>query len=279
MQNDESAPGVLRSALYNIFKSLARISLRYGVSAGAAEELIRKAWVEAAVESLQKEGKKPMSSKICAVTGLYRKEVVRIRALPPVADTAKEDKYSRVTRVVTGWLRDKKFHTSKGKPAVLRMEGKNSFHELVRLYSGDMSTRAMLDELLRTKSVELNRSNSIRLLSPGFLAPKSGVEGLQILGDDVSDLVDTINHNLDTNPEHKRVQRKVSYLHIPQRHLPAFEKFAEKNGQQLLEKLDQWLSRHDTENIEEGTPGSRLGLGLYLISSENTPADVTGKKS
>jgi len=276
MQN-ESAPGVLRSAMFSIFKSLARIALRYGVSAGAAEELIRRAWVAAAVESLQREGKKPMSSKICAVTGLYRKEVVRVRALPPLDSAEKEDKYSRVTRIVTGWLRDERFTTAKGKPAVFRMEGNNSFHELIRLYSGDMSPRAMLDELLRTESVEIGRGNTVRLLNRGFVAPKSGVEALQILGDDTSDLVETIGHNLDSDPEIRRLQRKVSYTHIPERHLAAFERYAAKHSQALLEKLDRWLSRHDTEHVEEGTPGARVGLGIYLISSDNTSTDSVGE--
>lgn len=275
MQN-ESATGLLRSAMFSIFKSLARIALRYGVSAGAAEELVRRAWVDAAVESLQREGKKPMSSKICAVTGLYRKEVVRVRALPPLDIAEKEDKYSRATRVITGWLRDERFLTAKRKPAVLHMEGSNSFHELIKRYSGDMSPRAMLDELLRTKSVELGRANTVRLLNRGFVAPKSGTEGLQILGDDTSDLIDTIGHNLDADPECRRLQRKVSYIHIPQRHLPAFEQYAAKHSQALLEKLDRWLSRHDTERVEDGTPGSRLGLGIYLIRCKNTPTHSAG---
>jgi hypothetical protein len=279
MRNDESAPSVLRSALFTIFKSLAKTALRYGVSAGTAEALIRRAWVEAAVESLQSQGKKPMSSKICAVTGLYRKEVVRLRSLPPLDVGEKEDKYNRPARVVTGWLRDERFLTSKRRPAVLRLEGERSFQELVRLYSGDMSPRAMLDELLRTKSVEIGRANTVRLLSRGFIAPKSGIEGLQILGDDVSDLIDTIDHNLDAEPDHRRLQRKVSYRHIPQRHLPAFEQYAARHSQALLEKFDLWLAKHDTEEIEEGTPGSRVGVGIYLISNENNSSDSDGKQT
>jgi len=273
MQDNESTPAILRSAMFRIFKSLARIGLRYGVSAGAVEELIRRAWVDVAAESLQAQGKKPMASKICAVTGLYRKEVVRLRTLPPLGAAEKEDRYSRVTRVISGWLRDQRFLTAKRKPAVLKMEGANGFHELVRLYSGDMSARAMLDELLRVEAVEVSRRNTVRLLSRGFVAPRSGIEGVQILGDDTSDLIDTIGHNLDAEPDARRLQRKVSYTHIPVPDIPAFETFAANESQAMLEKLDRWLSRHDVEADDDDIPVVRLGLGIHLIRNEYFAAD------
>jgi hypothetical protein len=280
MEKEDQVQGILRSAIFNILKSLARLGLHYGVSAGAAEELTRRAWVEAAVEKIQGDGKKPMSSNICALTGLYRKEVVRLRSLPPVDCIEKEDKYSRAARIITGWLRDERFLTSKRRPAVLRLEGSGSFHQLVKLYSGDMSPRAMLDELLRTGSVQMGRGNTVKLCDRGFIAPKSGTEALQILGDDTSDLIDTIRFNLEADADHRRFQRKVSYLNIPQRHVDSFEDYAASQSQALLEKFDRWLAKRDTEDQRGSvTSGSRLGVGIYLINNKNQPMLETKDKA
>ena len=156
------------------------------------------------------------------------------------------------------------------------MEGAGSFQQLVKLYSGDMSPRAMLDELLRTRSVQVGRSNTVKLRDRAFIAPKSGVEALQILGHDTSDLIDTISHNLEADSDNKRFQRKVSYLHIPEHHVESFEDYAASQSQVLLEKLDRWLAKRDTEDKRDSiTAGSRLGLGIYIINHENQPLPAT----
>ncbi len=62
----------------------------------------------------------------------------------------------------------------------------------------------------------------------------------------------------------------------------AFKHYAAKESQLLLEKLDRWLVRKDTEHQSLGTPGSRLGLGIYVIEtehkqvSENTTSEHQG---
>lgn len=269
--NEATAQGVIHHALFRILKSMAAIAMRYGISAGAMTELVRRAYVEAAEESLLAQNKSMQTSRICALTGLYRKEVVRLKELPPVEETGADDRYNRSSRVITGWLRDRDFLTASGKPAVLKLEAENGFNELVRRYSGDMTPRAMMEELVRLKVVEKSERNTVKLLNRGFIPQQDEITGIQILGKDTADLIDTIHHNLNATGEQRNFQRKVSYVHIPERHTDAFRKFAAKSSQDLLESLDRWLARHDTEHPSEGTPGSRLGLGIYMFSDPNKP--------
>lgn len=273
VDSDPSPHNAVQQALYSVLKALARVALRYGISAGAMGELIRRAYVDAAEEDLLKEGKKPLASRLCALTGLYRKEIVRLKALPPFEDSVLDDRYNRSARVVTGWIRDTEFLTKRGKPAVLTMDGTGSFQSLVRRYSGDMAPRAMLEELERLHVIQITAQNRVRLTERAYVPATSDVDTLQILGTDVADLIETIHHNIDRERNQRLFQRKVSYAHIPQRHVEAFRQFAAGESQRLLERLDRWLARRDTEKRSDGQAGARLGLGIYQFNEYHAPAN------
>lgn len=276
VDSDPSPHNAIQQALYSVLKALARVALRYGISAGAMGELVRRAYVDAAEEGLLKEGKKPLASRLCALTGLYRKEIVRLKALPPFEESVLDDRYNRSARVVTGWMRDKDFLTRRGKPAVLAMDGSGSFQALVRRYSGDMTPRAMLEELERLHVIQITSQNRVRLTERAYVPTTGDVDTIQILGTDVSDLIETIHHNIDKDREQRLFQRKVSYAHIPQQQVEAFRQFATGESQRLLERLDRWLARRDIEPRSAGKAGARLGLGIYQFQ-EHHPAVQSDK--
>lgn len=264
-----STQQVIQQAFYRILLALAKVALRYGVSAGLMTELLRRAYVDAAENSLVVEGKKPLTTRLCALTGFYRKEVVRIKGLPPIGDNSADERYNRSARVITGWLRDTEFQTKAGHPAVLKLEGAVGFDELVRRYSGDMTPNAMLEELIRLQVVELTASKAVRMKTRAYVPQASELDILQILGTDTADLIDTIHYNICSRESDRRFQRKVSYVHIPQHHVQKFKHYAAKESQKLLEKLDRWLVEKDTEAQSTDVPGSRLGLGIYMVEAEN----------
>ncbi|MFK7856657.1 MAG: DUF6502 family protein [Granulosicoccus sp.] len=260
---------VMLKAIYRILKPLAKVALYYGVSAGTATELLRRAFVDAAEESLKEQGVKALTARLCVLTGFYRKEVVRIKNMPAIGDDSVDERYNRSSRVISAWHRDPDFTTKAGKPAVLKLEGEFGFNELIRRYSGDMRPRSMLEELIRLQVVEISSRNTVKLKTRAYIAQSSEIDGLQVLGKDTADLINTIFHNIHAEPTSKRFQRKVNYVHIPERHVNDFQAHAAKESQLLLEKLDRWLAARDTENKSLGTSGSQLGLGIYLSVSQN----------
>ncbi len=266
-----NSQGIIHQAFYRILLTLAKVALRFGVSAGSMTELLRRAYVEAAENSLIEEGKKPLTTRICALTGFYRKEVVRLKSLPPLGDTEVDDRYNRSSRVITAWLRDPDYLTKAGQPAVLKLDGKFGFEALVRGYSGDMTPNAMLEELMRLGVVELTTRKAVKLKTRAYIPHTSELDTLQIMGTDTADLIETIYHNMRSNESERRFQRKVSYVHIPENQVEKFRRYAAKESQALLEKLDRWLAGKDTEAKSLGTPGSRLGLGIYMVAHENKP--------
>lgn len=264
-----SAQRVIQHAFYRILRSLAKVALRYGVSAGSMTELLKRAYVDAAEQSLIEEGKKPLTTRLCALTGFYRKEIVRIKALPPIGDNSIDDRYNRSARVITGWLRDPAYRTKAGHPAVLKLDGEDSFESLVKRYSGDMMPNAMLEELTRLHVVEITARKAVRLKTRAYIPQTDELDIMQILGTDTADLIETIHYNIVNEESDRRFQRKVSYVHIPEEQVDNFKLYAASESQALLEKLDRWLAKRDTEAQTLGTPGSRLGLGIYVIEAEN----------
>ncbi len=268
---DKQTYSALVTAIYRIQKSLARLTMQLGISAGEMNELVRRAHLDAAEELTRDEGGKVLTTKLCAMTGLYRKEIIRLRNLPELDNPRLDERYNRTTRVITGWLRDTEFHTKKGKPSALEFQGAGSFSELVKRYSGDMAPHAMQQELERLGVISTTKRGLIKLESAGFLTNTS-LDALHILGTDTADLIDTIQHNVNSSKDKRRFQRKVSYVNLPQQYVEPFKQYAAEESQKLLEKLDQWLAIRDAEEPADSQAGSRVGLGIYLIEKSNDSA-------
>ncbi|KQU81098.1 hypothetical protein ASE08_12615 [Rhizobacter sp. Root16D2] len=190
------------------------------------------------------------------------------------AATAQE--YNRAARVLTGWIRDADYLDPSGEPLPVQFDGERSFATLVKRYSGDMPARAVLDELLRVGAIGRREDGLIEPLQRAYV-PQAGVlEKLSILGRDTSDLIDTIDHNIQHGSTDPRYQRKVMYDSIPSRDLGAFRKLSAAKAQALLETLDGWLAAHDVDDVpgQLPVPRSRVGLGIYYFEEPVTAPDT-----
>ena len=265
----------LQHAIEQLLRPLFRLLLRRSVSFGAFEEMAKRAYVDVALKDFAIPGKKPTVSRVAVLSGLTRKEVQHLLSDEP--DEAEEvaDRYNRAARVLTGWARDADYLDRKGKPRILDLEGELGFSALVKRYSGDMPSRAVLDELVRVGAVEQRPDSRLQLVTHAYVPQKSDVDKLGILGCDVADLIDTIDHNLQHGATDPRFQRKVMYVSIPVSKLPAFRKLSAQQGQALLERLDRWLAAHDTDE----TPQARVGLGIYYFEERLETDTAEGELS
>lgn len=259
-------------AVFKIFKSLAKFTLRRGMSVSAMNELVRRASLSAAIEIITEENSKVTTSRICAMTGMYRREVRRLEALPALSDQEANDKLNRSSRVVSGWLRDEDYLTKSGRPAALKLEGENGFDRLVRKYSGDITPTAIRQELERLGMVSFTKGGLIKLEKQIYLN-STEEDGITVLGTDTTQLIDTIAHNLDPENTEKYFQRKVSYINVPEHNIAEFHQYAEAESQNLLEKLDRWLSRL-TRSSDSEEAKYQLGIGVFHFRSKLPDSSV-----
>jgi len=258
----------LSAAVLRLLRPLVRILLRNGVSYNTFADFVKWVYVDVASREFGIEGRKQTTSRVSVISGLSRKEVMRVRRLNRPDDHETAEKYNRAARVIAAWRRDKKFLDAEGNPAPLPMAGSDaSFTELVKRFSGDVPVRATLDELVRVGAVKRLEDGSVCLLIRTYVPAQSDAEKLHILGTDVALLVSTIDHNLNPGPTGPFFQRKVAYDNLPDEVLPEFRKYSAKKAQLYLENLDHWLSKHDRDDtpLVKGSGRNRAGIGIYYF--------------
>jgi hypothetical protein len=265
--NDEHLKS-LSVAVLRLLRPLIRLLLRNGISYGTFSDLAKWVYVDVASKEFGITGRKQSTSRVSVLTGLCRKEVMRVRQLPRPDDPAAAERYNRAARVIAAWRRERKFLDAEGKPAPLPMAGPGAtFGELAKGFSGDVPARAILDELIRVGAVERLEDGRVCLLTRAYVPRGSEKDKLHILGTDVGHLISTIDHNLQPDPVGPFFQRKVAYDNLPDEVLPKFRKLSAKRGQTLLESLDRWLAERDRDVAPtvKGTGRNRAGLGIYYF--------------
>jgi hypothetical protein len=258
----DSIQQTLARTLLTLLKPLVRILLRNGIAYGSFAELAKKTYVDVAFEAFAPEGKKQTISRVSAMSGLTRKDTKRLREWDRPDASSSEQRYNRAVRVISGWLNDPRFRNAAGQPAELPVDGEGaSFAALVKKYSGDVTTQAMLAVLHAASSVE-KTEHGIKLVRHAYLPGNDPCEKLAILGTDTAELIDTIDHNLAAADGTRRFQRKVSNHRIRADALADFRALSAQQSQALLETLDAWLSAHETD---DDAAAHYVSVGIYFF--------------
>ena len=262
----------LSAAVLRLLRPLVRILLRNGFTYGAFADLAKWVFVDVARREFGVSGRKQTVSRVSVITGLNRKEVKRVQEIDAPDDAAAARQYHRAARVVGGWTSDPRFLEKDDSPAVLPFEAEagRSFSALVRAHSGDMTPRAVLDELLRVGAVEQGEEGAVRLVTRAYVPRTSDVDKLHILGSDVALLLSTIDHNLQHGGSAPLFQRKVAYDNLPQEALPQLRELAGEKGQRLLEELNRYLAQHDRDAnpAAQGTGRKQAGVGIFYFERD-----------
>lgn len=132
----------------------AYILLRLGVNAPQAERLLRTAFIQAAETYARSHGVRPNQSQLAMLAGINRIDVRNFSKIRTKVATHRSQERGRLERVLEGWRRDAVFRDPRGKPRPLSYRGRRSdFSRLVRKYGKDVTSKSLLDQLLRTGSV------------------------------------------------------------------------------------------------------------------------------
>jgi len=259
------------AAILRVLRPLVRLLLRHGVPFGTFADLAKRVYVEVALDEFGLPGRKQSHSRVSVLTGLSRKEVLRVTRLERPDDSETAARYHRAARVIGGWVRNERFHDGSGNPAPLQVEGEGTdFAGLVKEYSGDVPVRAILDELLRVGAVVKGEDGTVRLLARSYIPTAGDEEKLEILGADVSRLIGTIDHNLQAEPGKAFFQRKTMYDNLPDAAVEELRKDLAMRAEKFLEQADRSLAERDRDANPKstGTGRRRAGLGIFWFEDE-----------
>ena len=266
---DSVASGLL-AAYRKLLQPLVRILIRYGVSYGEVNEVLRSVFVEVAERDFDMPGRKTSQSRIAILTGLTRKEVAKQKTILDSGEALEiVSNLNRVARVLEGWHMDPDFTGPYGMPLELPFDSASgrSFVELVRRHSGDMAPRAMADELMRVGAIERLSSGSLKVLTRAYFAEHLRPDALQRFGEVVRDFVATHEYNIRRKTVGPGRFERIVYAADGLRAdlLPAFEVLLRSKGQTLLVELDNWISAQESTPSPQrsGTKRVRTGVGIY----------------
>ena len=266
--SDSVKTGLL-AAYAKLLRPLVRILLRHGVTYAEFSEVVKTSFVTIAAQEFRVPGKKMSKARIAIVTGLTRKEVQRLAAIDQKERFTLKTNLNRITRVLSGWHTDPEFTGPYGMPLEIRYDSEipndTTFVKLVQQYSGDMTPRAMLDELLRVGAVVETDQNWFKVLRREFVPDALAPDFLDRLGRGVHDFAHTIEENMQKK-ETKigRFERYVApELGLKASDLPDFDQYIRRKCQSLLEEINNWLSKKGTPNEERGDEVIHTGVGIY----------------
>lgn len=180
-------PAIRRALLLfaeTTLRPIIRILLRHGIAYAEFNQVARKIFVDVAMQEpeFRLPGKKRQSKSRCAcITGLSRKEVLRLDERERPADDPELPSSNRAARVLEGWLGDTRYVDAEGRPLPLPFrasQGRRSFSSLVHEYSGDITPRAVLHELVRAGCCVAWGDDDIRVRKREYVAHPVDIDAL-----------------------------------------------------------------------------------------------------
>ena len=261
----------LLAAYRKLMQPLVRVLIRSGISFGELAEVLKTVFVEVAGRDFDLPDKRTSRSRIAIITGLTRKEVARQEQILRSGELDVVSNLNRVTRVLEGWHTDPTFTGPYGMPMDLPFESENesNFVNLVRIHSGDMAPRAMLDELSRVGAVEQTPAGNFKVLLRAYIPRDFHPDALQRFGEVVRDFVNTYEYNMDKRPGMGRFERIVfADDGLREDLMPAFDALLRDKGHKFLIELHNWITAQDSGPSRKTKRRIKTGVGVYHYISE-----------
>lgn len=259
----------LLAAYSKMLRPLIRILLRHGVTYAELSEVVKTGFVTVAAQEFRVPGKKMSKARIAIVTGLTRKEVQRISSVDKEGRFNLKTNLSRIGRVLSGWHTDPDFTGPYGMPLEIRYDSEvandATFVRLVQQYSGDMTPRAMLDELLRVGAVVETDQNWFKVIRREYVPQTLAPDFLERVGRGVHDFIHTVEENIQKKgSEPGRFERTVRPAGgMREQDLPLFDAYVRHKCQALLEEIDNWFTKLEEADPEKGERLIQTGVGIY----------------
>lgn len=260
---------ILVKALGKLLKPICRLCVRNSVKLLDVVEILKASFVEAASEEIRTQGQTLSGSKISIMSGVHRKDVVRIQS---EGVSLKSDK-NIIAKVMVRWQHDKKYRTKVGEPRVLDAEGRNSeFATLVEsVTGGDLGAYALLFEMERIGAIQ-KQGKKVKLIWRDYVSSGDAAEGFDMLAGDAEDLITAVEENIYSNPKVPNLHLKTEFDNVSRESLPAIREWLLSEGSLFHKRVREYLSQFDQDlnpKLKGARAGARVVFGAFSrISKE-----------
>ena len=267
--SSSSPNDTLQKVLRQALRPLVRLLLAKGIAYPQLIDLLKGLYIELAVRDFPVAGKEQTDSRISLLTGIHRKDVKRLRALPP-DDERVPEAVSLGMRLINTWQLPP-FADDDGNPKRLprlaRQGGELSFETLVRSVSKDIRSRSVLDEWTRLGIARIDDADIVTLMTDAFVPHQGFAEKAFYFGHNLHDHAAAAASNL-LGERAPFLERSVHYSQLPTSVVQSLAQDAESSGMRLLKSLNR---KAQTAGVAPGPAGptQRFTFGIYFYSEES----------
>jgi len=265
---------IFQRAIIQMMKPIVTLLVRQSIPFSSFTKILKHLYVHTANRELTLPGKKLSHSRISIVTGIPRKDIKELLELKPVSNESMTHKYNRAARVLTGWIKDPDYQDKiTKKPISIPIENdddKPSLQNLVIKYSGGVPVRAVLDELIRIKSIRKSNQDEYELVTYGYTPDQEEVEKLKVISEEVSYFLKAIEHNMDAPFNNSYLQLSAKCDNLPSEIMNDLRDVSSKRGKEFLQDLASWMSQYDRDQNDKvfGTGKKRGVVGVYYYEED-----------
>lgn len=263
-----AAPALLDAARA-LLKPLAELAIARGLHHADLDELLREAFVDAALAVHPDVTPHRAVSRVSTATGLHRREVTRLLQREPVATPRR----SPATQVFTRWLSDPAWRDGAAPRASLPRQGIGpTFETLAQTVTKNVHPRSLLEELVRLGLVRLDDSGEhVELVSERFAPAGDEPRMLGFVAANVGDhLCASVANVLATTPPH--LEQALFADELSHVSVELLRPLVREQWQQVLRKLaPQVQALIDDDQAQGRTQDQRVRVGLYSYHAPMTP--------
>jgi len=284
-QRERRSPNLL-AVTRRVLWPLVKLLLHRGIGYPAFAEALKSVFVRVVSEEFPLPGKRETDSRISVLTGIYRRDVKRLReeARRAAAGSASASgvrggeppDVSLSSMVVAVWTGKRAYLDRAGRPRPLALTaakgGRLSFEALVRSVNKDVRPRALLDEWLRRGAVALDEQGRACLNLDVFMAQKTLDEKAFYFAQNVHDHIAAVTHNLTGEPP-PFLERCVHYGKLTEASVAELTELAREAGMQALQTVNRRAMQ--LQERDAGKPGAaqRMNFGVYFYSAATRRTD------
>lgn len=243
-----------------LFAPIARLLVARGLPFPDLVERMKLHYVQAA---LAQAGDRATDSRVSVLTGLQRRDVVRLRG-----QDVKDRRPNHLSRLVALWQTGEEWSRD-GQPLRLSRSGSGqSFEVLAQAVRRDVHPRTMLDTLLAAGTVALSEDGQeVRLLQPSYQPLAGSDDQLAYLSRNLGDHAQAAAENVQgATPPH--FERAVHYSGLTEPQVAELSERFATGEMALFQDLSQTAARMKAANP---TPGPlRFRAGGYFYRTGDT---------
>ncbi len=267
----DAAPNAaaLLQACRSLLKPLAELAIARGLHHADLDELLRAAFIDAALAAHPDVPATRAVSRVSAATGLNRREVSRLMQTVPTAEARR----SPATQVFTRWVSDPTVLPGDAFLASLPRQGPApSFESLAQSVTKDVHPRTLLEELCRLGLTRVDQATDrVELLRDRFAPAGDEPRMLGFLASNVGDHLRAATANvLADAPPH--LEQALFADELSRSSVHQLQPLVREQWQQLLRTLAPAVQNLiDDDKAQQRVQDQRLRIGLYAYSEAMAP--------